>query len=229
MRFDKLGRLLFFVLALIVLCGAAGPAMAGFNPTTIENIPANIPAFVGEFQSFLADFPRWDAAKMDLPFMILALTPEQERPEVLLLLWDLWMQDRLSSSGGAGRANPASAGFIPFAESIPANFSHWKAAQPDLTQTTLAPVPEQQQPGTLLPPSNFGIQDPPNPSSGNSQASGSFPEGEGGGPEQPHHAVPEPASLALVACAMLGLVMHRLVRSLAARIPQLQTEGCPIA
>lgn len=94
MRFGKLHRIIVLVPALLILCATAGPAAADFIPADIENIPANIPAFVQEFRAFLADFPRWDAAHLDLPLVALAMTPEQQRPQMLLVLWDLWMHDQ---------------------------------------------------------------------------------------------------------------------------------------
>ena len=98
MRFRRWHRTLLLALTLIAPCAIASPVSADFVPADIENIPANIPAFIREFQAFLADFPRWDAAHLELPLVALAMTPEQQRPEMLLLLWDLWMHDHPNTS-----------------------------------------------------------------------------------------------------------------------------------
>jgi len=86
MRNDKLKWMIVFVGTLIAPCSFAGPAAADF-------LPSDVPTFVNKFQTFLTDFPRWDAAHLELPLIALALTPEQQRSGMLLVLWDLWMHD----------------------------------------------------------------------------------------------------------------------------------------
>jgi hypothetical protein len=93
MRFDRLHWIMVFVIALVAPWGMAGRAAAGF-------IPGDAATFVGEFRAFLADFPRWDAAHLEMPLIALAMTPDQQRPAMLLLLWDLWMHDHPSASNG---------------------------------------------------------------------------------------------------------------------------------
>ena len=101
MRFSWLRRIIVFVFTLVAPCGIAGPAAADFIPADIEHIRADIPAFVREFQAFLADFRRWDAVHLQMPLVALALTPEQQRPQMLLILWDLWMNDHPNPSAAA--------------------------------------------------------------------------------------------------------------------------------
>ncbi len=93
MRFDHLHWTIVFVVALLAPCGSAGRAEGGF-------IPGDAATFVGEFRSFLSDFPRWDTAHFQLPLIALAMTPDQQRPAMLLLLWDLWMHDHPGASAG---------------------------------------------------------------------------------------------------------------------------------
>jgi len=83
------GRLQWMIVSvgtLIASCGLAGPAAADF-------LPSDVPTFVNEFRTFLTDFPQWDTAHLELPLIALALTPEQQRSGMLLVLWDLWMHD----------------------------------------------------------------------------------------------------------------------------------------
>jgi hypothetical protein len=86
MQFNTFRRTIGFVIALIALYGAVGPAQADFTPTPT-------PTFVGQFQSFIADFPKWDTTHNDMPLVFLATTPEQQRPQALLMLMLLWMHD----------------------------------------------------------------------------------------------------------------------------------------
>jgi hypothetical protein len=86
MPFKRFRWMIVFAGTLIAPCGTAGRADAGF-------LPADVPTFVNEFRTFLTDLPRWDSAHLELPLIALALTPEQQRSEMLLLLWDLWMHD----------------------------------------------------------------------------------------------------------------------------------------
>jgi hypothetical protein len=86
MRFGKARWMVVIGITLLVPWGTAGSARADF-------LASDLPTFVNEFRAFLADFPRWDAAHLELPLISLALTPDQQRPEMLLLLWDLWMHD----------------------------------------------------------------------------------------------------------------------------------------
>ncbi|HEY7312995.1 MAG TPA: hypothetical protein VH643_26770 [Gemmataceae bacterium] len=88
MRNDKLKWMIVVVGTLIAPCVLAGPAAADF-------LPSDVPTVVNEFQTFLTDFPQWDTAHLNLPLIALALTPEQQRAEMLLMLWDMWMHDHL--------------------------------------------------------------------------------------------------------------------------------------
>jgi hypothetical protein len=91
MRFGRLHWTMVFVIALLAPCGLTGRAAGEF-------ISGDAATFVGEFRAFLTDFPRWDAAHLQLPLIALAMTPEENRPAMLLLLWDLWMHEHPSAS-----------------------------------------------------------------------------------------------------------------------------------
>jgi hypothetical protein len=98
MRFDTFRRTIAFVIALLAMYGAVGPAQADFAPTPT-------PTFVSQFQAFIADFPKWDTKHQEMPLVFLATTPEQQRPQALLTLWLLWLRDHqgtVASVGGGG-------------------------------------------------------------------------------------------------------------------------------
>lgn len=101
MRFQMISWSIVLVIAVIAPCGLPGTAKADFIPADIAGIPANVPAFLQEFRAFLSDFSQWDTAHFDVPLMALILTPDQQRAEMLLLLWHFWMQDQASTSTGA--------------------------------------------------------------------------------------------------------------------------------
>lgn len=101
MRFGRLHWTMVFVIALLAPCGSASPAPAEFISAETTAFAAKATTFVGEFRAFLNDFPRWDAVHLELPLIALAMTPESNRPAMLMLLWDLWMHDHSNTPTGA--------------------------------------------------------------------------------------------------------------------------------
>jgi hypothetical protein len=98
MRFGRFQKMIVFMVALIASVGATGSARSDF-------MPAGASTFVGQFESFLANFPKWDMTHQDMPLIFLALTPEEQRPQALVMLWLLWMRDQqntpnVASTGG---------------------------------------------------------------------------------------------------------------------------------
>ncbi|HMF13935.1 MAG TPA: PEP-CTERM sorting domain-containing protein [Gemmataceae bacterium] len=101
MRFDTFRRTIVFVIALIALHDKVGPAQADFTPTPT-------PGFVSQFQSFVSEFPKWDTKHQDIPLVFLATTPEQQRPQALLMLWLLWLRDHQGTVSPTGGGTVAS-------------------------------------------------------------------------------------------------------------------------
>jgi hypothetical protein len=106
MRFGRFQWTIVFVIALLAPCGAAGPARA-------DLMAGSAPPFIGQFQAFLQDFPHWDSTHQNTPLTFLATTPENQRPQSLVMLWLLWMRDHNLTPPATGTGGGAVASLPP--------------------------------------------------------------------------------------------------------------------
>jgi hypothetical protein len=170
----------------LALFGWAPRADACYLPPTL--------AAESSFSAFAADFNRWDASLDYQPLLALAATPDQERTDMVLVLWWLWMNGYGQSSQVGGPGGLSLSSFFP------------------------PPSPEQQPPvdttsgGSILPIPPLGDNSPPTPPIGivTSEPSDTPPPSGGddpqGGNGQPNiDATPEPSTLALLGLGIATL------------------------
>lgn len=216
--------------ALLALVASSDSVRAGYTP------PGGSNCLLGEAVAFVSDFSQWNASQNNQPLLMLEMTPEGERGQMVLWLFWTWLHKPADQGIG---------GIPPSFPQHPPIGGNWPTFPPPsggsieppigtiVTGPTNDPPPLQgggnppgmggNPPGMGGNPGNGGVQtDPPTQyvftNNGPGTSKGPlpgippFPNGSTPPSAPAPVAVPEPATLTLLATGTIGLLLYRGMR-----------------
>lgn len=186
----------------LLLLACCGPARAGY-------VPGSVTQLVDEFNAFAGDFLRWNAQNNNMPLLTLEFAPAQERMNVLVWLWWMWLNNPgtpISSppSPGLGGTTPiVSPGVGP--SGLPPSPIGGTGTVSGGDPPSPGGSPPQSGPGT----GGGSLPGQSGPGTGGGSSPGLTPPGSG---KLPLLSVPEPSSFVLASCGALALLIARRAR-----------------